>query len=137
MVSIALTVAFLTIFSGVSDRHIAFDPEIEQGGSRDSDEPRCWPNGPELITSDASPRRLPKLPKRLLKRRVQRFSVALKICIAEKGSVIRIVILRSSGDKEVDEFFQAAAGKWQFTKTRQAGKPVRTILRVSTVWNPQ
>lgn len=137
MVSIALAVAFLTIFSGVSNRRIASDTEIEQRGSRTSDEPRCWPNGSELVTSDASPRRLPKLPKRLLKRPVKQFSVTLKVCIAETGNVVRTVILRSSGDKEVDEFFQAATGKWQFTRTLQAGKPVRTVLRVSTVWNPE
>ncbi len=137
MVSIVGLFALLCCSSGVPGGHVALTTQVEQRASHKKDEPICWPNRGELVTSDASPRRLPKLPKRLMQRQVKQFSVTLKVCISENGDVARTLILRSSGDKQVDAFFQAATTKWRFKPMQQQGKAVPSILRVSTVWNPQ
>lgn len=100
-------------------------------------EPSCWPRRPEVITADPTPRKLPALPRQLTGLEVKQFSVALKVCIDEKGQVARTLVLRSSGNREVDAFFQAATAKWKFKPAQQGGKAVPSVLRVSTTWNPQ
>ncbi len=99
-------------------------------------EPSCWPGGAEVVTSDPTPRLLPP-PGNELTGVVKRTSVLLKVCIDDKGNVERTFVLRSTGNKNVDAYFQAAAAKWTFKPAQQDGKPVPSVMRISTAWNPR
>mgnify|MGYP003353598692 CR=1 FL=1 len=100
-------------------------------------EERCWGKGPELANADGRPRRFRPLPTSLARHPVTRQSVVLKLCVDRAGGVARALMVTSSGDKEVDQFFQNQALRWEFRPLVKDGNQVSSVVRVGSNWNTE
>ena len=65
---------------------------------------------------------------------VKRHAVALRLCIDEKGTVARSIVVVSSGNPDVDAFYQRAAEEWKLKPATRGGKVVPSTADVSASW---
>jgi TonB family protein len=107
----------------------------EQPPSDTALSPSCWAGTSDLPNPYPRKQSMPLLPPELATRRTDRRSIVLKLCIDASGRVDHAIVLSSTGDKEVDDFFRLHAAKWKFKPARKNGKPIPSVVKSSTMWN--
>lgn len=95
---------------------------------------QCWTGSPAVKNTDVGSMKLPLLTRELASKPVKRHAVALRLCIDEKGAVARSTVVVSSGNSDVDAFYQRAAEKWKLKPATRAGKAVPSTADVSASW---
>lgn len=95
---------------------------------------RCWKDSEEVKNPDKTPRKTPLLAERFERVKVRRSVVVLKLCIDSSGNVARTVVLTSSGNTEVDDFFRSAVSKWTFEPATKDGEPVPSVYTIAVSW---
>jgi len=55
----------------------------------------------------------------------------LKVCIADTGEVSRVLVIRSSGNADVDSYYTRELSKWTFTPVEREKKKVRSVVPVT------
>ena len=96
---------------------------------KDADAERCWP-GVEAQNPDIKGRKPPILPADLADAVTANIAM-LKLCVDESGKVARVLVLRSSGSRKVDAFFQKELSKWIFRPVTRDGKPAESVANVA------
>ena len=96
--------------------------------------PQCWTGSAAVKNSDVGSRKFPLLTAELASKPVKRHAVALRLCIDEKGAVARSLVVVSSGNPDVDAFYQRAVEKWKLKPATRAGKAVPSTADVSASW---
>ena len=93
----------------------------------------CWPGEPEIQNRSAGrPRRPIHLPAELANATVRVGSVVLlKLCVAERGEVARVLTIKSSGNAAVDDFYSKELSKRTFTPVERERRKVRSVVSVA------
>lgn len=111
--------------------------EFDHGqATKETKEPRCW-EGKEERNTDSQRNAVPPLPDRFDGAAVSRTSVAIKLCIESDGGVSRALVLRSSGNPEVDAFYVDELRKWKFTPLKKRGRAIPSVRTTLVSWNPR
>jgi TonB family protein len=95
---------------------------------------QCWNTSAAVQNTDVGTRQLPMLPSELASKPVKRHAVALRLCIDEKGTVARSIVVVSSGNTDVDAFYQRTAEKWKMKPASRGGKAVPSTADISASW---
>ena len=95
---------------------------------------QCWTGSPAVKNAAVGSKKLPLLTSELASKPVKRHAVALTLCIDEKGAVARSIVVVSSGNSDVDAFYQRATEKWKLKPATRAGKPVPSTADASANW---
>lgn len=98
-------------------------------------EPRCWGAEPETLNPDVKHPPIAVLPSDLAAKPVERRTIILKLCIDEAGQVTDTLVLLSTGDSEVDNFFRRQAAKRRFKPLEKGDRPIKTVAKMSVVWD--
>jgi TonB family protein len=107
----------------------------EQPPSNSTIAPPCWAGTSDVPNPYARKQSMPLLPPELAMRKTDRRSIILKLCIDASGRVDRAIVLSSTGDKDIDDFFRLHAAKWKFKPARKNGKAIPSVVKSSTMWN--
>ena len=99
--------------------------------------PSCWGDANDVKNSDTTKQIVPLLSPHLAAAKVSRRVVTLRLCIDGTGRVARSIVLVSSGNKAVDQFYRDAVGKRKYRPAESAGKAVPSAVDVSIGWNTQ
>jgi hypothetical protein len=100
-------------------------------------EQECWKNAKEETNTDRTKRQPPVLPSKFHGVSVRRTFVAVKLCIDSAGLVDRTILVTSSGNSEIDEFYRAEFKTWTFKPLVKAGGSVPSVWTISVNWNPR
>lgn len=101
------------------------------------EEHRCWKGPEEVKNPDGARRKAPPLPERFEGAKVRRTAVVVKLCIDAAGQVARTLVLVSSGNMEVDDFYRNTLSKWTFRPVVKDGEPTPSVFTVAVNWNPR
>jgi TonB family protein len=77
------------------------------------------------------------LPSTLASATVKRRIVALKLCIDETGQVSRSIVVTSSGNRNIDRYYQDQVSRWTLKPVMQGQKPRGSVANISVTWNVQ
>jgi hypothetical protein len=92
----------------------------------------CWPEQPEIGNPNPPKPGQPLSPPR--KNAKTRLSMLdLKLCVNEEGKVVRVIVLKSSGDRDVDRYYVREMLKRTFAPVEREGKKVRTVVGFSAI----
>ena len=98
-------------------------------------EPRCWTEAKEIQNAGRKGRQAPPLPDRFNGADVRQTAVVLKLCVDSDGRVARTIVLVSSGNDAVDDFYREELSKWTFDPPIRRGKRVVSVSTVAINWN--
>ena len=93
----------------------------------------CWAGDAEIPNLTTGKHKVPTLPNELANAEVKQSTVLLKVCIGEKGDISRVLVLGSSGNSEVDNYFIKEISKWPFKPMRRANANIRSVLTVAII----
>lgn len=127
-----IVILALLIAGGASDVRACSEPPAQQRTAPHS--ARCWTASPAVRNTDVGSRKLPLLPAELASKAVKRHTVALRLCIDEKGAVARSIVVVSSGNEDVDAFYQRVVAEWKLKPAIRVGKAVASAADVSVSW---
>jgi TonB family protein len=113
----------------------SFGIDVAQRSSRPSSTVLCWKDIEEVKNPDVRAKKMPVLPASLASATVKRPLVALKVCINESGEVPRSIVVTSSGNRKVDQFYQDTVSRWKLKPVIRNGKPTPSVANVSVTWN--
>ena len=132
VVLLVLVTAAMAILSIVES---AAAPGARQASVKKITEARCWPGIDERLNADRRRRLLPRLPARLAREPVKQRAIALKLCVDENGKVARTIVVISTGNSKIDQFYRTAAEEWTFEPLRKQGSTAPSVVKKSLVWN--
>ena len=107
---------------------------FSQRSSRRTDErsrPRCWTDEAEIENPDVKNRRPIRLPSELATAKTRRAIMLLKLCVSETGAVARVIVVESSGNLDVDDFYLKEFSKWVFKPVERRHRRIRTVATVA------
>lgn len=115
------------------------DATEPNGTARASSKPQeqCWKGGNDETNLDRTKREVPVLPSKFDGAKVRRPSVEIKLCIDAAGRVDRTIVLTSSGNTDIDEFYRAAFKAWTFKPLLKAEGAVPSAWTIGVNWNPR
>ncbi len=122
----------LVVLTGIGtapDFTSSYDQKL--GNAEKKEETACWHGEPETQNQNVGKRRPTRLPPDLANAKVRRSVVLLKLCISETGDVARVIVLRSSGNADIDRFYCKELQKWTFTPVLRNNKKARSVLPVT------
>ena len=125
----------LLMISGTASADYGSQSETDRAKPTAKPDTRCW-KGTEKANPDAAGRKAPLLPKRFDDAKVLRTVVVVKLCIDHTGQVSRTIVLTSSGNDDVDQFYRDALKKWTFKPLSNDGV-TPSIATISVNWNPR
>ncbi len=95
----------------------------------------CWLDEPEV--NNPHRRRDPKppggVPEALRHVTTARSIVHFKLCVGLDGLVARVVVLRSSGSREVDAHYASVLSTWVFPPLKREDTAMRSVVPVAVV----
>jgi hypothetical protein len=91
----------------------------------------CWPGEPEIQNANPGKHRPSRLPRGLAKEKVKRSVILLKLCVSDTGNVARVLVLRSSGNAAVDDYYVKDLSSWTFTPVEHDKRNVRSVVPVT------
>ena len=97
--------------------------------------PKCWKDVPEVRNAKGSGKQPPSLPDRFSGAKVLRTAILVKLCISDTGIVERSIVLSSSGNSDIDRFYDEELSDWVFMAPLVNGKPVKSVSVVAVNWN--
>ena len=100
-------------------------PQAAQGETA-----RCWP-GVEANNPDTKARKPPILPQDLAKASGTGKVAVLKACVNASGNVARVLLIRSSGNRDVDAFFERELAAWVFDPVTRDGQPTESVATIA------
>ena len=100
-------------------------------------EEQCWKGGKDETNPDRTKREVPVLPSKFDGVKVRRPSVEIKLCIDVVGRVDRTILLTSSGNTDIDEFYRAAFKAWTFKPLLKPEGAVSSAWTIGVNWNPR
>jgi TonB family protein len=101
-----------------------------------AEEPACWEGSAELENEDRVEGDPVKVPPRFAKAPIKNTVVMLKLCIDEQGRVQRVLLLKASGNSDLDEYLCKEYGKWRFRPARAGEQNTTSVLRVVVTLRP-
>jgi hypothetical protein len=125
-----MSVVVVAFVLGLSSPMLVAGPQ-SQGKVQQKELASCWPGGQETQNPNSRKHRPSRLPPALAKARVQRSVMLLKLCISERGDVARVLVLESSGNPDVDNYYSTELSKWTFTPAQRDNKKVPTVSSVA------
>jgi hypothetical protein len=92
----------------------------------------CWKGHAETRnTMPPLPHNPIVLPPNLADLKVDHRSVLLKLCLEPSGTVERVVVMKTSGNQEIDGYFVKEVAQLRFPPLRKNGLGVRSVVSVS------
>jgi TonB family protein len=102
------------------------DHSAELIGSK-AEEPTCWKGTKETENEERIEGRPLKVPSRFDKAPIEHTVVMLKLCIDQNGVVRRVLLLKSSGNKELDQYLCQGCGRWRFRPAKVDGRDASSV----------
>ena len=99
--------------------------------------PSCWTTSPEKENKHRVSGQWPRLPERLERARISSPALSLKLCIDSAGAVAKVITLVSSGNPDVDGFYQDATRQWKYRPLKEGGVNVPSAAFVTTTFHLQ
>ena len=104
------------------------DPAAPQAAQEET--ARCWP-GLEANTPDVKGRKPPILPQDLARASGTGKMAVLKVCVNASGKVARVFLIRSTGNRDVDAFFERELTAWVFEPVTRDGQPTDSVATIA------
>jgi hypothetical protein len=121
--------ALLGLALGFPTQLVGADAQ-ETGGTKGSVQ-MCWPGEHEIQNPNVRSRRPPRLPVELANEKVQRSVLSFRLCIADAGSVARVLVILSSGNKKIDKYYTTELSNWTFMPAERENRKVPSVLPVT------
>jgi TonB family protein len=99
-------------------------------------EPACWSGTQEIENENRTDGDPVKIPSRFDKAPLKNTAVMLKLCINEKGRVQRILLLKSSGNRELDQYLCQEYEKWRFRPPKVGERDTTSVSHVVVSLRP-
>lgn len=125
--SLLTVCVFSAAAASVDARHASVEPEAKHN---------CW-DGNEVQNSNRPKHRPSQLPIHLEKERRTQSILLFKLCISEKGTIERVLVIRPSGSSEIDSYYKEELSKWVVEPMRVKKQVVRSTLPVSIALHPK
>lgn len=106
-------------------------PKAAQKNAQKKEAVSCWPGEPEIQNPKPSKHRPSRLPPELANAKVQRSVMLLKLCVSEAGDVARVLVLKSSGNPDVDKHYTTELSKWTVAPAERDNNRVRSVVPVT------
>ena len=97
----------------------------------------CWPDEPEIQNTNPAKHRPNRLPPEFANEKVQRSGMLFTLCVSETGDVARVLVLKSSGNPDIDNHFTAQLSNWIFPPAERDRKRVRSVVSVTVFLCPK
>jgi outer membrane biosynthesis protein TonB len=123
-------VAVLIAMSGAIPNAASNQQQAEQ---KNSTAQMCWAD--EIRNPNPGAVKPPLLSPELASAEVRRTAVLLKVCIRETGQVDRVLVLKSTGNVDVDSYFVKEMSKRTFKPLRRANANVRSAAEVAVLFH--
>jgi TonB family protein len=108
----------------------------DQQSSSAQKQKSCWKGSQEIPNPDVRGRKAPPPPKRFDGAKVGRTAVVVKLCINADGQVAKSILLTSSENQEIDEYYRDLLSTWKFKPILRDGVPVPSVVTIAVNWNP-